>query len=97
MFGALLESMGYTVDSVSTEDAYRAKLKSVDYTYSFTDASFLADNQDILDLLHKKQVKNIAFVTGPLGGETPINLEDFDLLIPSIADRSLLRFYLSKL
>ena len=97
MFGALLESMGYTVDSVSTEDAYKTKLKSVDYTYSFTDASFLADNQDLLGLIREKQIKNIAFATEPLSGKPDINLEDFDLIIPSIADKSLLRFYLSKL
>ncbi len=97
MFDAILQSMGYTVDTVSDMDSYREKIESVDYSYSFIDASLLARHQEIPELLRKKQIKNIVFVDKPVSGKTDINLDYCDLIIPNIADKKILEFYINKI
>ena len=97
LFAALLESLGYTVDAAADEESYKKKVESSDYLYSFADASLLIGHDDITLLLRKKQIKNIIFVDAPLGSKSSLHVDNYDLIIPGIADKALLEFYLKKL
>ncbi len=97
MFEAILQGIGYTVDVVHNIKTYRNRLEAVNYTYSFADALILENNQDLIEILHKKHVKNIVFIDKPLGKEVDLKVEDYDFIIPNIADRDLIEFYISKI
>ena len=98
MFGSTFESMGYSVDSVSDLKAYKKKIQDVDYTYSFIDLSLFEEDQEIVDLLRKKQIKNILFIDGPIAKDKSDQLSrNFDSIIPNILDRALLEFYIEKI
>ena len=97
MFAALLRSLDYTVDVVDNKEEYNQKIQAIDYSYSFADVSLMQDESDIPFILHKKQIKNIVFIDKPLNDKSSINSENYDLIIPNIADKTLLKFYLSKI
>ena len=98
MFGAIFESMGYSVDIVSDLKAYRKKIEDVAYTYSFVDLFLFEEDQGIVELLRRKQIKNILFVDKPINKDKADQLaRNFDSIIPNIVDRALLEFYIEKL
>ena len=97
IFAALLESLDYSVDIAPDEEGYRKNIQTIDYSYSFADASLLLENDDISSLLHKKQIKNVIFIDKPPSDKNRIDSETFDLIVPNIADKTLLEFYLSKI
>jgi len=98
MFGSLFESMGYSVDIVSDLKAYRKKIEDVVYTYSFIDLFLFEEDEEIVELLRRKQIKNILFVDRPIGIDKSDQLvRNFDSIIPNIVDRGLLAFYMKKM
>jgi signal transduction histidine kinase/CheY-like chemotaxis protein len=97
IFSALFESMDFTVDVVPDLKTFKEKIQNGDYTYAFSDASLIMQDDDIPFLLHKKQIKNVVFIDKPLGHGNDAIIEKYDLIIPNIADKTLLQFYLSKL
>lgn len=97
MFEAILKGIGYTVDVVRDLKSYKNRLETVNYIYSFADALILENNHHLIEILHKKHVKNIVFIDKPLGKEANLRVEDYDFIIPNIADRDLIEFYISKI
>jgi len=97
MFNALLQSMGYSVEIVSDRDLFKRRISTIDYTYSFADASLIEENPEIAKILRRKHIKNIIFVDKPLNEEVGLNIEDCDFIIPNIADKTLLKFYIDKI
>ena len=98
MFGSLFESMGYSVDIVNDLESYRKKIEDVAYTYSFTDLFLFEEDEEIVELLRKKQIKSILFVDGPVKRDKSDQfIRNFDSIIPNIVDRGLLEFYMKKM
>lgn len=98
MFGAVFESMGYSVDSASDLKVYREKVQNVAYTYSFIDLSLLEEDDEIMSILRDKQIKNILFVDGPIDQDKSSRFaRNVDYIIPSIVDRGLLEYYMQKI
>jgi len=97
IFDALLRDMGYRVEVASDPQMYKKRINSVDYTYSFADASLIEKNPEIPNILQKKHIKNIIFVDKPLNQEVGIKIDECDFILPNIADRTLLEFYIDKL
>ena len=98
MFEAIFESMGYSVDSVNNLPEYKKKIQNVVYAYSFIDSCLFDKDPNVVDILHRKQIKNILFVDGPISKDKSDHLaKNFDCIIPNIADRALLEFYIEKM
>ncbi|SFV61157.1 BarA sensory histidine kinase (= VarS = GacS) [hydrothermal vent metagenome] len=97
IFKALLQNMGYSVDVVASRHMYLEKIKKIKYIYSFVDAPLIEENPEISKLLRKKHIKNIIFVDKPLREEVGLNIDDCDFIIPNIADKALLEYYIEKI
>jgi len=97
MFAALLRSLDYSVDVAHSREEYSQKIQTIDYSYSFADVSLMLEDSDIPFILHKKQIKNVVFIDKPLSDKSVISSENYDLIIPNIADKALLEFYLAKI
>ncbi len=98
MFGALLESMGYSVDVVDDLESYKKKIQDISYTYSFIDAFLFAEDPALVEILRRKQIKSIMFVDKPIDESTSSHLmDDFACIIPNIADKTLMQYYINKI
>ena len=97
LFHALLQNMGYSIDVVTNKHLYLEKIRKINYTYSFVDASLIENNPDISKILRKKYIKNIIFVDRPLKDEVGLDVDDCDFIIPNIADKALLEYYIAKI
>jgi len=97
LFKALFESMGYSVHTAHDFNDYRDKIDNTKYDYSFAD-SFLFDEEPMLkNILQKKNIKNILFVNGFRDSKTINYLHDYDNIIPGIAEKSLIEYYMQKI
>ena len=97
LFDALLKNMGYSVDVVTSKDLYLKNIKKIKYIFSFVDASLIEENPEISKLLRKKHIKNIIFVDKPLRDEVGLDIDYCDFIIPNIADKVLLEYYIGKI
>ena len=97
LFKAVLENMGYSVDSVNSLNEYKDNINNKIYSYSFADGS-LFDNEDkIAPLLKTKNIKNIIFINKPFENRAGYYIDEYHSIIPNIADPILLEFYMAKL
>jgi signal transduction histidine kinase/CheY-like chemotaxis protein len=97
LFKAVFESMGYSVDSVTTLSQYRQKINTSLYSFSFVDAHLLDDDNQISILLQTKNIKNIIFIDKPFENNAGYYIDEYHSIIPNIADHALLEFYMAKL
>jgi len=97
LFNALLVDMGYSVEVVTDKELYLKRISNIKYIYSFVDASLIEENPEISMVLRKKHIKNIIFVDKALREEVGLNVDDCDFIIPNIADKALLEFYIAKI
>ncbi len=97
LFKALFESMGYSVHTAKDFYDYKNKIDNTSYNYSFAD-TFLFDNQPTLkNILQTKNIKNVIFISEFRDSKVMNYLHDYDNIIPEIANKSLLEFYMQKI
>lgn len=97
LYQSIFETMGYSVDIADNHSDYKNKIDNVVYNYSFSDAMLFEENPEISNHLRKKKIKNILFVDSYNDIESNNrNFQEFDHVIPDIADKSLLNFYMQR-
>jgi hypothetical protein len=97
LFKALFESMGYSVDTANSFSDYTNKINNVVYDYSFADSFLFDENPTLKNILQSKNIKNVLFVNGLQNGKVCQYSQEFDNIIPGIADKSLLEYYMEKI
>lgn len=97
IFKALFESMGYSVHAADNFNDYREKINNTKYDYSFADTFLFDEEPDLKDILQTKNIKNIIFVNEFEDTKTMKYLHDYDNIIPGIAEKSLIEYYMRKI
>lgn len=97
IYEALFKEMGHSIDVVSNLSEYIAKIAEVQYIYSFADGSLFEENPNLASSLITKGIKNILFIDDAFSNRAVTYFEEFDAVIPNIANRSLLAYYIEKI
>ena len=97
LYKAIFESLGYTVDIVNNVNEYINAIDQTTYTYSFADHTLFDTNPNLSNQLKTKGIKNILFLDSAIKNKSQAFFMEFDDIIPSIADRGLLEYYMQKL
>ncbi|MEA3491087.1 MAG: ATP-binding protein [Campylobacterota bacterium] len=97
IFKALFESMGYSVHTADDFNDYREKIESTNYNYSFADTFLFNEEPMLKNILQTKNIKNVIFVNKFEDSKTMKSLHDYDNIIPGIAEKSLIEYYMQKI
>ncbi len=98
IFKSLFESMGYSVDAVVDIQEYKKKIQDIAYIYAFIDSSLFTADPKLINVLREKQIKSVMFADNPIDRNVSKHLiDDFACIVPSIADKKLLQYYLDKI
>ncbi len=97
IFKALFESMGYSVHTANSFNDYREKIDNTQYNFSFADTFLFEEEPTLKNILQTKNIKNVIFINEFEDSKTMKYLHDYDNIIPGIANKSLLEYYMQKI